>query len=70
MQALFAVLKSLLELRRLYPWALLGALQLMIPGISFIGHLSGILVGWLYTKGWTQSAAIAHRTAPQACSTG
>ena len=30
-----------------YPWALLVLLQIMLPGISFLGHLSGILVGFL-----------------------
>jgi rhomboid domain-containing protein 1 len=34
-----------------YPWALLILLQIMMPGISFIGHLSGILVGLLYVSG-------------------
>jgi hypothetical protein len=28
-----------------YPWALLILLQIMMPGISFLGHLSGILCG-------------------------
>lgn len=30
---------------RIYPFVLLIILQLLIPGISFLGHLSGILVG-------------------------
>ncbi|MGK3734319.1 MAG: membrane associated rhomboid family serine protease [Bacillariaceae sp.] len=30
-----------------YPWALLLILQLILPGLSFLGHLSGILTGTL-----------------------
>lgn len=29
----------------LYPWAMLVAMSVLIPGISFLGHLSGLLVG-------------------------
>jgi membrane associated rhomboid family serine protease len=29
-----------------YPWFLLVALSLLSPGLSFVGHLSGILVGY------------------------
>lgn len=29
---------------RLYPWALLLLTQLLMPSVSFVGHLSGILV--------------------------
>lgn len=32
-------------------WAELGLIQLLVPNASFIGHLSGILVGLLYIKG-------------------
>ncbi|XP_078062285.1 rhomboid-related protein 4 isoform X2 [Mustelus asterias] len=32
-------------------WAELVAIHLIAPGSSFVGHLSGILVGLLYTKG-------------------
>jgi len=35
----------------LYPWALLVVLQVLIPAISFLGHLSGILVGTLQLYG-------------------
>ncbi|PNH04958.1 hypothetical protein TSOC_008846 [Tetrabaena socialis] len=28
-----------------YPWALLVFWQLLMPGVSFLGHLSGVLVG-------------------------
>ncbi|RMZ52194.1 hypothetical protein APUTEX25_001584, partial [Auxenochlorella protothecoides] len=30
---------------RAYPWLLLAACQLMVPHVSFLGHLSGLLVG-------------------------
>src|SRR5690606_26505623 len=30
---------------RIYPWALLIILQLLIPNVSFIGHLTGLLIG-------------------------
>jgi len=36
---------------RVYPWVLLIILQIMIPQISFLGHLSGLLVGVLYCYG-------------------
>lgn len=41
----------------IYPWALLGFIQLLVPGVSFMGHLSGMLVGYLYVWGllrWAQ----------------
>lgn len=31
--------------RRLYPWALLIFLQLLIPNVSLLGHLAGLIVG-------------------------
>ena len=30
---------------KLYPWALLGFWQLLMPGASFLGHLCGVAVG-------------------------
>lgn len=36
---------------RMYPWALLVVLQFIMPQISFLGHLSGILVGTLQYYG-------------------
>mmetsp|Transcript_9029 Transcript_9029/g.22021 ORF Transcript_9029/g.22021 Transcript_9029/m.22021 type:complete len:326 (+) Transcript_9029:95-1072(+) len=36
---------------KMYPWALLVALQFIMPQISFMGHLSGILVGTLQYYG-------------------
>ena len=35
----------------LYPWALLVALQMFMPNLSFVGHLSGILTGTLQSFG-------------------
>ena len=35
----------------LYPWALLVALQVFMPQISFVGHLAGIFVGTLQLYG-------------------
>lgn len=36
---------------KLYPWVLLVLLSLLMPGISFLGHLSGILFGMLIVSG-------------------
>eukprot|EP00026_Physarum_polycephalum_P012451 Phypoly_transcript_12760.p1 GENE.Phypoly_transcript_12760~~Phypoly_transcript_12760.p1 ORF type:complete len:217 (+),score=11.92 Phypoly_transcript_12760:425-1075(+) len=33
---------------RLYPWISLFIIQLLFGNVSFLGHLSGILVGYLY----------------------
>eukprot|EP00698_Gefionella_okellyi_P022489 TRINITY_DN7463_c0_g4_i2.p1 TRINITY_DN7463_c0_g4~~TRINITY_DN7463_c0_g4_i2.p1 ORF type:complete len:297 (+),score=36.94 TRINITY_DN7463_c0_g4_i2:28-891(+) len=35
---------------KIYPWVLLLVIQLLMPGVSLLGHLSGILVGYLYTS--------------------
>lgn len=35
---------------RAYPWAMLFLLSVMMPNISFMGHLSGILVGTLQSS--------------------
>lgn len=35
----------------LYPWALLFGLQFILPNISFMGHLSGIIIGTLQLYG-------------------
>jgi hypothetical protein len=34
-----------------YPWALLILFQLLMPRVSLLGHLSGILSGFAYTYG-------------------
>lgn len=36
---------------KMYPWALLVVLQFVMPNISFLGHLAGILVGTLQYYG-------------------
>jgi hypothetical protein len=36
---------------KMYPWALLVVLQFIMPQISFLGHLSGILLGTLQFHG-------------------
>jgi len=36
---------------RIYPWVLLLAMSLFFPNVSFIGHLSGIICGYLYISG-------------------
>ncbi|CAM9648117.1 unnamed protein product [Chrysoparadoxa australica] len=38
---------------KVYPWVLLGVLQVMMPQVSFVGHLSGIFVGLLHASGIT-----------------
>eukprot|EP01112_Ceratiomyxa_fruticulosa_P010634 TRINITY_DN2821_c0_g1_i2.p1 TRINITY_DN2821_c0_g1~~TRINITY_DN2821_c0_g1_i2.p1 ORF type:complete len:229 (+),score=24.97 TRINITY_DN2821_c0_g1_i2:477-1163(+) len=35
-----------------YPWILLIIAQFLMSGVSFIGHLSGILIGYAYAFGW------------------
>lgn len=37
---------------RLYPWALLVAMQVIVPHVSFVGHLGGLVVGSLEVTGW------------------
>ena len=39
---------------KLYPFILLILIQVILPGISFLGHLSGILVGLLAVSGLLQ----------------
>ncbi|CAM9436154.1 unnamed protein product [Pylaiella littoralis] len=39
---------------RIYPWVLLVLLSVFMPGISFMGHLSGILVGVMHVYGLTK----------------
>eukprot|EP00884_Botryococcus_braunii_P019360 jgi/Botrbrau1/6107/Bobra.331_2s0004.2 len=36
----------------LYPWALLILWQLLVPGVSFLGHLGGVLGGEALVRGW------------------
>ncbi|CAN0076885.1 unnamed protein product [Ectocarpus sp. 12 AP-2014] len=39
---------------RMYPWVLLVLLSVFMPNISFVGHLSGILVGVMHVYGLTK----------------
>jgi membrane associated rhomboid family serine protease len=41
---------------RLYPWALLVFWQLIMPGVSFLGHLGGVLAGQAHVWGWLKWA--------------
>jgi hypothetical protein len=36
---------------RVYPWVLMLLIQLLMPGVSFVGHLAGILVGTVHSLG-------------------
>eukprot|EP00238_Polyblepharides_amylifera_P006462 CAMPEP_0196585262 /NCGR_PEP_ID=MMETSP1081-20130531/50055_1 /TAXON_ID=36882 /ORGANISM="Pyramimonas amylifera, Strain CCMP720" /LENGTH=337 /DNA_ID=CAMNT_0041906751 /DNA_START=417 /DNA_END=1430 /DNA_ORIENTATION=+ len=45
-----------------YPWALLGLFQLLMPNVSFLGHLSGLLIGLLYAQGRLQWLLLSSRT--------
>ena len=40
----------------LYPWALLVAMQVAIPRVSFVGHLAGLLVGFAEVRGFLDGA--------------
>lgn len=37
---------------KVYPWAMLFVIQFLLPNISFLGHLSGILTGLLQLNGY------------------
>jgi len=37
---------------KLYPWVLMLVLSIIIPGVSLLGHLAGILVGGMHTAGY------------------
>jgi membrane associated rhomboid family serine protease len=36
---------------KVYPWIMLIVLQFILPGVSFVGHLAGIVVGFLHAMG-------------------
>ncbi|KAJ1457624.1 hypothetical protein M885DRAFT_461626 [Pelagophyceae sp. CCMP2097] len=36
---------------KLYPWAMLVLMQVLLPNVSFVGHLGGLLVGFAETQG-------------------
>ena len=42
----------------LYPWLLLLALQFILPNLSFMGHLAGILTGTLHSYGLLEGIII------------
>lgn len=50
-QATRTLFGAVLVPARAYPWLLLVALQVMIPRVSFLGHLSGIAVGTVQASG-------------------
>lgn len=41
---------------RYYPWALMLFWQLLMPGVSFLGHLGGVLAGQAYVWAWLRWA--------------
>jgi len=43
-----------------YAWVLLVVLQLIMPGVSFLGHLSGIISGYLYNFGYLNKLFISN----------
>jgi len=47
---------------RYNPWILLVFTQLLWPKASFLGHLSGIVVGYLYYKGVFEKIMLTHST--------
>ena len=42
-------------LLQVYPWALLVFWQLLMPGVSFWGHLGGLMAGEAYVRGWLKA---------------
>ena len=54
---------------RLYPWVLMGLLQVLLPNLSLLGHLAGLFAGSLHAAGalnWTLPSLPALRRAEQA----
>lgn len=45
----------------LYPWILLVLLQVLLPGVSFLGHLCGIVSGVLFSHGVFNCIAISRQ---------
>jgi len=50
---------------RLYPWVLLVLMQVVMPNISFFGHLAGLLVGVLHVGRALSWILPSHETARQ-----
>ncbi|KAG2483916.1 hypothetical protein HYH03_017237 [Edaphochlamys debaryana] len=47
---------------QLYPWALLVFWQLLMPSVSFLGHLAGVLVGQLWVWNMLRPLALPRTT--------
>ena len=58
---------------RMYPWVMLFVLQLLLRNVSFLGHISGIFVGYLYNTGllrWAvPSTAVVQSVERRCCPT-
>lgn len=54
---------------QVYPWALLVFWQLLMPGVSFWGHLGGLMAGEAYVRGWLK-ALVPSESALQASAAG
>lgn len=53
-----------------YPWALLVFWQLLMPAVSFWGHLGGLLAGELFVRGWLKALVPSEgsfQASPAAC---
>ncbi|KAM9945659.1 hypothetical protein ACTFIT_003930 [Dictyostelium discoideum] len=46
---------------KLYPWAILIITNFILPMTSFVGHLSGILIGTLYMNGYLNCFILSER---------
>lgn len=42
----------------LMPWVSLGVMQLIVPGVSFLGHLAGILTAYMYAYKWLEFVSL------------
>ena len=55
---------------QVYPWALLVFWQLLMPAVSFWGHLGGLLAGELFVRGWLKALVPSEgsfQASPAAC---
>eukprot|EP01089_Gocevia_fonbrunei_P002607 TRINITY_DN12537_c0_g1_i1.p1 TRINITY_DN12537_c0_g1~~TRINITY_DN12537_c0_g1_i1.p1 ORF type:complete len:347 (+),score=25.38 TRINITY_DN12537_c0_g1_i1:33-1073(+) len=46
---------------KIYPWVLLVIFQFMIGGVSLLGHLSGILIGYIYAYGFLERLKLSSK---------